>query len=63
MSGPERDALIWASMGKSVPEISEEMHLPDQDTIFLLESARHKLGAANWTHAVVLALRRKLIAI
>jgi len=50
-------------MGKSVPEISEEMHLPDQDTIFLLESARHKLGAANWTHAVVLALRRKLIAI
>ena len=57
----EKEILCWASLGKSPGETAEVMGLTDNEIIFYLESARHKLGAANWTHAVVLALHKKLI--
>lgn len=57
----EKEVLCWASLGKSPGETSEAMGITDNETIFYLESARHKLGASNWTHAVVLALHKKLI--
>lgn len=63
LTNMEKEVLIWASMGKSATEISEVMRLPDNVITYHLEKARHKLGAANWTHAVVLALQQDLITI
>lgn len=63
MTAMEKEILIWTSLGKSPSDTSKVMKLADHEIIFHLESARHKLGASNWTHAVVLALQQKLITL
>lgn len=57
----EREALQWAAEGKTDWEISEVMGISEHGVDFHLRSARAKLGTANRTHAVAIALRRGLI--
>lgn len=57
----EREALQWAAEGKTDWEIGEVMGISTHGVDFHLRSARSKLGTANRTQAVAIALRRGLI--
>lgn len=57
----EREALQWAAEGKTDWEIGEVMGISAHGVDFHLRSARAKLGTANRTQAVAIALRRGLI--
>jgi LuxR family transcriptional regulator, quorum-sensing system regulator BjaR1 len=57
----EREVLTWAAMGKSAWEIGEILHISKRTVNAYTQSAVHKLGAANRTQAVAVAIRDHLI--
>ncbi|MGY3505810.1 helix-turn-helix transcriptional regulator [Bradyrhizobium sp. USDA 4471] len=57
----EREVMLWASQGKSAWEIGQILHITQRTAEEHLATAARKLGAVNRTHAVVLAIRHKII--
>lgn len=57
----EREALIWAARGKSAWEIGEILSIAQRTAEEHISTAGRKLGAANKTHAVAIAIRQNLI--
>jgi LuxR family quorum sensing-dependent transcriptional regulator len=57
----EREAIAWASQGKSAWEIGEILNITQRTAEEHLATAARKLGAVNRTHAVAIAIRLKII--
>lgn len=57
----QREVLWWTAQGKSAREIGEILHITKRTVDAHSQSAIHKLGAANRTQAVAIALRERLI--
>lgn len=56
LSPRELDCLKWAAAGKTVWETSIILGISQSTVRFFFENVRHKLDAANTTHAVAKAL-------
>lgn len=61
LSPREREALTALSLGQSRAEVAASLHISENTLRAYIDSARHKLGAMNVTHAVALALARGVI--
>jgi DNA-binding CsgD family transcriptional regulator len=61
LSPRERDALTLLASGQSRAEAAENLKISEHTFRVYVDTARHKLGALNTTHAVALALSRGLI--
>lgn len=61
LSQRELDVLGWAARGKTNEEIAVILWVSRETVKSAVTSARWKLGALNRTHAVVLAIRARLI--
>lgn len=61
LSPREREALSQLSLGYSRAEVAHALHISENTLRAYIDSARHKLGALNVTHAVALALARGII--
>jgi DNA-binding CsgD family transcriptional regulator len=59
----EREVLGWVAQGKSTREISEILGIAGRTVDEHVKSAGRKLGAANRTHAVAIALRNRLVEV
>jgi LuxR family quorum sensing-dependent transcriptional regulator len=59
----EREVLSWTACGKSAWEIGEILGIAKRTVDDHAQSAFHKLGAANRTQAVAIAVRERLINI
>lgn len=57
----EREVLSWAARGKSAWEVGEILHITQRTAEEHVATASRKLGAMNKTHAVAIAIGRKLI--
>jgi len=58
LSPRELDALTLLGMGQSRAKAAENLSISEHTLRVYIESARFKLGAANTTHAVALAMAR-----
>lgn len=58
----ERDCLLWAGDGKTDWEISVILGISRSTVTKHIASAREKLGAVNKTHAVVMAMRMRMLS-
>jgi DNA-binding CsgD family transcriptional regulator len=63
LSPREIDTMTFLAMGYSRAQVAETLSISEHTLRVYIESARHKLGAANTTHAVARALSRGLIVI
>jgi DNA-binding CsgD family transcriptional regulator len=63
LSPREADTLTLLAAGKSRAQAAESLKISEHTLRVYIESARHKLGAMNTTHAVANALSRGLIAL
>lgn len=61
LSPRERECLQWTAEGKTSWECAVILGITERTVRFYLESARHKLGAANTTHAVTKAGKASLL--
>jgi DNA-binding CsgD family transcriptional regulator len=61
LSPREREALTLLSLGQSRAEVADSLHISENTLRAYIDTARHKLGAENVTHAVALALARGVI--
>lgn len=61
LSPRERDALSFLSIGKSRSEAADLLGISEHTLRAYIDTARLKLGAANTTHAVAVAMTRGLI--
>jgi LuxR family transcriptional regulator, quorum-sensing system regulator RaiR len=61
LSPREREALTLLSDGQSRAEVADSLQISENTLRAYIDSARHKLGAMNVTHAVALALARGVI--
>jgi DNA-binding CsgD family transcriptional regulator len=57
----EREVLWWAAQGNPAREIGEILHIAKRTVDEHMHNAVRKLGAANRTQAVAIALRARLI--
>jgi CRP-like cAMP-binding protein/DNA-binding CsgD family transcriptional regulator len=57
----EREVLWWAAEGKSASQMGELLHITKRTVDEHTQKAVRKLGAANRTEAVAIALRERLI--
>lgn len=57
----ESEVLRWVANGKSAREIGEILAIAKRTVDEHVQTAMRKLGAANRTHAVALALRDDII--
>lgn len=62
LSPRERECLLWIGEGKTYWETAMILGLSEHTVRCYLESARHKLGAANNTHAVNKAGKANLLS-
>jgi DNA-binding CsgD family transcriptional regulator len=62
LSPRERECLQWIAEGKTNWECAVILGLSERTVRFYLESARHKLGATNTTHAVTKAAKASLLS-
>lgn len=62
LSPRERECLLWAAEGKTAWETAVILGLSEHTVRCYLESARHKLDAANNTHAVNKAGKASLLS-
>lgn len=62
LSPRERECLLWIAEGKTYWETAVILGLSEHTVRCYLESARHKLRAANTTHAVNKASKAKLLS-
>lgn len=63
LSPREADALTLLALGYNRAQAAESLSISEHTLRVYVESARFKLGAANTTHAVALALARGLILV
>ena len=61
LSPREREALTELGHGKSRAEAAAALKISENTLRAYIDSARHKLGAANVTHAVAIAFSRGII--
>lgn len=61
LSPREREALTQLSLGHSRAEVADVLRISENTLRAYIDSARHKLGALNVTHAVALALAQGII--
>jgi len=52
----ERDCLILTGRGRSEKEVAQELDISPNTVRVHIENIKRKLGAANKTHALILAL-------
>jgi DNA-binding CsgD family transcriptional regulator len=62
LSPRERECLQWIAEGKTYWECAMILGLSEHTVRCYLESARHKLGAANNSHAVNIAGKADLLS-
>ncbi len=63
LSPREVDAMTFLAMGYSRAQVADTLSISEHTLRVYIEAARHKLGAANTTHAVARALQHGLIVI
>jgi DNA-binding CsgD family transcriptional regulator len=63
LSPREVDAMTFIAMGYSRAQVAATLEISEHTLRVYIESARHKLGALNTTHAVARALSRGLIVV
>ena len=63
LSPRERDTLTFLATGATRATIAENLNISESTLRAYIEGARAKLGAANTTHAVALALSHGLIVV
>lgn len=63
LSSREVDVLTGVSMGKNRSQIAYDLSISENTIRVYLDSARHKLGALNITHAVAIGINRGFINI
>ncbi|WP_245729530.1 helix-turn-helix transcriptional regulator [Salinihabitans flavidus] len=63
LSPREVDAMTLVAMGYSRAKVADSLNISEHTLRVYIESARHKLGALNTTHAVARALSRGLIVV
>ena len=56
LTSRERDVLLWTAHGKTAWEVAEILHISARTVNEYARSAFRKLGAANRTQAVAIAL-------
>jgi DNA-binding CsgD family transcriptional regulator len=61
LTAREREVLTWISLGKSAWEIGEILGIAKRTVDEHAQTAARKLGAANRTQAVAIAVRDRLI--
>jgi DNA-binding CsgD family transcriptional regulator len=61
LSPREREALTQLSLGRSRAAVADTLQISENTLRAYIDSARHKLGALNVTHAVALALAKGII--
>lgn len=61
LSAREAQALLYAALGLSLPEISDKIHLADSTVRLYLATAKARLGARNLKQAIALAVKHGLI--
>lgn len=62
LSPRERECLQWTAEGKTSWECALILDISERTVRFYLESARHKLGAANTAHAIAKASKANLLS-
>lgn len=63
LSPREIDAMTLLAIGYSRAQVANDLSISEHTLRVYIESARHKLGAFNTTHAVARALSRGLIVV
>ena len=61
LTNREREILTWSAFGRGADEIGDILGISERTVRFHIGAAIQKLGAANKTHAVALAVVRHLI--
>ncbi len=61
LTGREVAVLQKSGQGKTYSAIGSDLNISSRTVRFFLESARHKLGSINTTHAVATAMQQGLI--
>jgi len=61
LTGREREVLELLAQGLQLEEIAERLGIGLETVRTQVRKATERLGAANRTHAVAIAIRRKLI--
>ena len=61
LTGRERDVLTLLAQGLQLEEIAARLGIGSETVRTHVRKASERLGAANRTHAVAIAIRRKLI--
>ena len=61
LTAREREVLTWAAKGKSASQISQALKISKRTVDEHTQTAARKLGAANRTQAVAIALRDRII--
>jgi DNA-binding CsgD family transcriptional regulator len=59
----EREVLTWAARGLSSRDTGEVLDIAKRTVDEHMQTAARKLGAANKTHAVAIAIRDRLIEV
>ena len=57
----EIEVLIWIGRGKTSDEIGGILFISEKTVVNHLQNIKNKLNASNRTHAVVIALEKKLL--
>lgn len=63
LSPRERDALTLLGVGHSRGQVADQLKISEHTLRVYIDTARHKLGALNTTHAVALAFKQGKILI
>ncbi|SFR08204.1 helix-turn-helix transcriptional regulator [Poseidonocella sedimentorum] len=63
LSPREVDAITCLALGQSRAQAAQKLSISEHTLRVYIESARHKLGALNTTHAVARAMQRGLIVV
>lgn len=63
LSARERDALSYLSTGQNRAQVAHSMKISENTLRVYLDSARHKLGALNITHAIAIGANRGILNI
>lgn len=63
LSPRERDALTLLGVGHSRGQVADRLQISEHTLRVYIDTARHKLGALNTTHAVALAFKQGKILI
>lgn len=58
LSPRERDALMLLGAGRSRGQVADQLSISEHTLRVYIDTARHKLGALNTTHAVALAMKQ-----